>query len=276
MTIYLSIISHHHDEIISQLKTLSRLSKHANIKIILRDNIKSKVLEQYCHTLGVEYFGNDRKCGFSKNNNLNFMVAMTMGLTASDYFVMLNPDIDICDEMIQQLIVDIEKTTPPLLAPNLFIDSHQTVVDDNLRLFPTLGTFFLNYLFNDRSTVIDRTKALPSSAFWASGAFLIVRGDVYQMLNGLDETYFMYCEDVDFCLRAHREGFDITYLPAVRATHYRRCDSRRFGSKLFFQHVKSTVLYELTRRGWRQCWHRKSALLKASLADDTAIKGKRS
>lgn len=179
-----------------------------------------------------------------------------MGLSSEDYFLLLNPDVEMSDLTIKKLLESLDKTDAPIMAPNLYLNSSYSLADDNLRKFPKFTTFIANYLFNDRSNVIDRTLSVEHETFWASGAFLIIKARVYQSLNGLDENYFMYCEDVDFCFRALKKGIRVTYLPDIKAIHYRRCESRKFGTKLFFSHVKSVLIYELTRRNLRPSWHR--------------------
>ena len=52
--------------------------------------------------------------------------------------------------------------------------------------------------FNDNSPI-----------FWASGACMFIRSSLFKKLNGFYEYYFMYCEEVDFCWRAHTEGYKV-------------------------------------------------------------------
>ncbi len=254
MKLYISVISHHHEGIIEQIKTLSRLATYPEITVIFRDNVNSKALKAYCKKIGIAYYPNKKKLGFSANNNLNFLLALGMGLSSDDYFLLLNPDVELSDLTIKQLLAFLKKTDLPIMAPNLFLNSSLTIADDSLRQFPTLTTFIANYLFNDRSNVIDKQLPVEPQTFWASGAFLIIKAHIYQSLKGLDENYFLYCEDVDFCFRALKKGIRVSYLPDIKAIHYRRCESRKFGSKPFFYHVKSVFLYELMRLGLRPSW----------------------
>ncbi len=258
MKLYISVISHHHEDIIEEIKTLARLVTYPEITLIFRDNVNSKALKAYCEKIGVTYYSNNKKLGFSANSNLNFLQALDMGLSNDDYFLLLNPDVELSDLTIKQLLAFLKKTDLPLMAPNLFLTSALTVEDDSLRKFPTFGTFVANYLFNDRSNVIDKQSPIEAQTFWASGAFLIIKAHVYQSLKGLDENYFLYCEDVDFCFRALKKGIRVSYLPDIKAIHYRRCESRKFGSKAFFYHVKSVFTYELMRLGLRPSWDKNS------------------
>ena len=54
---------------------------------------------------------------------------------------------------------------------------------------------------------------------WVSGASFIVRSDVFRQIGLMDERYFMYYEETDFCLRAARAGWERWYVPASRVVH---------------------------------------------------------
>lgn len=55
---------------------------------------------------------------------------------------------------------------------------------------------------------------------WVSGAFLMTRRSLWERLGGLDERYFMYIEDVDYCRRARNAGSLVGYTPEVAIVHY--------------------------------------------------------
>ena len=123
------------------------------------------------------------------------------------------------------------------------------VHDDNIRLYPNFIHFLKTYLLNDRSTMVNRKKGLPPlNEYWASCAFMIVKAGIYNQLNGLDERYYMYCEDIDFSYRANKAGYPLEYLENVRAVHFRRCASKQFLSKYFFWHVQSVFKYSFGKK----------------------------
>lgn len=59
----------------------------------------------------------------------------------------------------------------------------------------------------------------PQPVDWVTGAFVGFRRELFDAVGGFDEDYFMYYEDVDFCLRARRAGFPSYFLPAAEAVH---------------------------------------------------------
>ncbi len=261
MKFYFSVVSHQHHNVIFMLNTIRRLALHEKVTVICRDNKNNSQLEEYCRKHNVVYLSNDREFGFSTNNNRNFLHAIELGMQADDYFILLNPDVFIDEENLNKLIETLRQKQPKIAAPNLYLDHKLSLYDDNLRRYPTLINFVKNYLFNDRSTVID--KSAPEhiqGMFWASGAFIIVKAGTYLELQGFDESYYMYCEDVDFCRRANLKGEDISFFYHVTAVHFRHRCSHKFLSRAFFRHVNSVIKYNLALLNLhksRSCLHSK-------------------
>jgi GT2 family glycosyltransferase len=63
---------------------------------------------------------------------------------------------------------------------------------------------------------------------WVQGSFLLIRGEEWSALGGLDERYFMYVEDVDLCKRVWDRGLKCAYLPHIRYIHLGGYSARRF------------------------------------------------
>ena len=61
--------------------------------------------------------------------------------------------------------------------------------------------------------------ASEAQADWVSGASMMIRRDVFDRIGGLDETFFLYFEETEFCHRAKRAGFEVWYVPASRVVH---------------------------------------------------------
>jgi GT2 family glycosyltransferase len=80
------------------------------------------------------------------------------------------------------------------------------------RLFPK-NRFARDYLMQDW----DHTQT--RSVDWVSGAALMARGELTQKIGYLDPEFYMYCEDVDWCFRAWKAGYEVMYLPTAVITH---------------------------------------------------------
>lgn len=84
---------------------------------------------------------------------------------------------------------------------------------------------------------------------WISGACLATRRDIWNQLKGLDESFFMYCEDVDYCLRARNIGKNIIYIPDVKVTHYEGAGKVWVGSKALKRTVYSYNIFTRKHSG---------------------------
>ena len=97
-----------------------------------------------------------------------------------------------------------------------------------------------------------------SEVDWVTGAFLLVRSNVYKELNGMDENYFLYFEDVDFCKRIKDNGGKVYYNSACEIIHLKdiypekenknkRLDAYR-KSQLYYYKKHNPVQYKLLRK----------------------------
>jgi GT2 family glycosyltransferase len=82
-----------------------------------------------------------------------------------------------------------------------------------------------------RSMLISPERYGTQEAYdvdWVQGSFLLTRADVWHVLNGLDEGFFMYGEDIDFCKRMQEAGLACAYLPRWKYVHWGGFASSRF------------------------------------------------
>ena len=78
----------------------------------------------------------------------------------------------------------------------------------------------------DRITYEGLSKDKESYVDWVSGCFMIVNRDFYELVNGFDERFFLYFEDVDLCRKARQLGKNVVYSPKIKITHYAAHQSR--------------------------------------------------
>jgi GT2 family glycosyltransferase len=88
------------------------------------------------------------------------------------------------------------------------------------RLFPH-SRFFAKY----NLTFLDENKTYDVDA--VMGAFMLLRRDVFLEVGLLDEQFFMYGEDLDWCYRIRQAGYRIVYYPEVSILHYKGASSNR-------------------------------------------------
>lgn len=99
-------------------------------------------------------------------------------------------------------------------------------------------------------TVFRRTECNPKfyeeghdQVDWVSGAFLMTRRNLWNDIGGLDERYFMYVEDVDYCRQVRERGFDVAYIPSVEVMHYEGGGKAWVGPGALIRTIRSYRLY---------------------------------
>ncbi|UIP27204.1 glycosyltransferase family 2 protein [Photobacterium sp. TLY01] len=249
MRVIISVVSHGHEDLIIKIGTLKRLASLDNVRVVCRDNCPTSKLETYCNEINVIYVKNDKRLGFAANNNLNFLYYLNeFGHQVDDYYLMLNPDVIIDEENFDNYCYQLSKSRSQILTANLFVDKNFKIQDHNIRHYPSFGSFISSYLLNRNNTLVKRTNnQLPKGqAYWCSGAFLGIRVEDYILLGGMDEYFYLYCEDIDFCRRARLLNINVDMVENSFAVHLRQRDSQKFFSKYFFWHVISVLKYSMT------------------------------
>jgi GT2 family glycosyltransferase len=114
--------------------------------------------------------------------------------------------------------------------------------------FPTLTTELLNKsllrrLFPGRFPGKEHTCVAPMEVETVVGAFMLVRKTVWDALGGLDERYFFFLEETDFCLRARRAGFRVIHLPEVRVWHGQGQSVKQISAGARIEYWRSRYIY---------------------------------
>jgi N-acetylglucosaminyl-diphospho-decaprenol L-rhamnosyltransferase len=147
---------------------------------------------------------------------------------SSPYVLLLNPDARIDGPSIEALVLALEED-PRLGAAAPRIVDEDGSLDYSQRRFPRLRStyaraFFLHRLFpsapwTDELVRDEEAYARRGSPDWVSGACVLLRRKALEELDGLDEGFFMYGEDIDLCRRLRAAGFELLYEPAALVHH---------------------------------------------------------
>ena len=114
--------------------------------------------------------------------------------------------------------------------------------------FPTLATELLNKsllrrLWPRKFPGKEFQPAGPLDVETVVGAFLLVRKSVWDLLDGLDERFFFFFEETDFCLRAHRKKFRVAHLPEVRVQHGQGQTAKQVSTGARIEYWRSRYAY---------------------------------
>jgi hypothetical protein len=152
-----------------------------------------------------------RNLGFAGGNNLGIKRALKDG---ADFIMLLNNDTVVGPTLVKELTVALEKESQAAIAgPVIKHQTKQGIRFDYGGVIDWLlgRTYHLNRVDN-------RDKVVRQRAF-VSGCCLMIKRQVIDKIGGLDEGYFLYLEDVDFCLRAHEAGYRILHVPQAKIFH---------------------------------------------------------
>ena len=162
--------------------------------------------------------------GFAYGNNEAIRPALAGG-DPPDYVLLLNPDTVVRPGAIASLLHFMDANPGVGIAGSRLEDVDGTPQRSAFRFHSAPAEFENTFRLGLVSKLLrGRVVApeVPQAACrtdWVSGASMIVRRKVFEDVGLLDERYFMYFEETDFCLRASRAGWACWYVPASRVVH---------------------------------------------------------
>lgn len=215
------------------LLSLQKALKGVRSEIIVVDNASDDgsvemVRQRFQH---IKLMVNSTNIGFAKANNIALKRAR------GKFILLINPDTIVQEDTIR-LMFKFFKTHPEcglagckILNPDGSFQASCrrgfptpwvgfTKMFGLSRLFPTVklfGQYHLTYLSVDETYPVDAV----------SGSFMMVRSKVVNLVGGLDESFFMYGEDLDWCYRIRQAGWQVYYVHSTQIVHYKGESTKR-------------------------------------------------
>jgi len=195
------------------------------VEVIVVDNgsMDGSVETLYRQFPWVQVIANEQNVGFIRGSN--------QGIRASRgrYVLLLNPDTEVVGDALSLMVdymqghVGVGATGPQLRYPDGSIQSSR-------RRFPTLATAFLestilqqwfpNNRVLDQYYINDQPADDVQEVDWVTGACILLRREAIEQVGLLDESVFMYSEELDWCRRAKSVGWRVVYLPTAQVIHH--------------------------------------------------------
>jgi len=227
---------------------ISTTKKYA-YEIIVVDNASSdgspdEIKEHYPQVLLIQ---NESNLGFAKANNIGIMMKST-----GRYVCLINSDVKVLPECLDTICDYLDsKPSIGLLGPTIF-NSDRTL-QPSCRKLPSLWTtlcsalgldkMFLrsNFYSGEQMLFFKHDKIIDVGAL--SGCFLVARRSAIDSVGFLDEDFFMYSEDVDWCKRFHRLKWRVVFYPEAKAIHYGGGSSANARLKFFIERERALLQY---------------------------------
>ena len=196
--------------------------------------------------------------------NVGFAAGANKGIKEAkgEAIVLLNPDSEIEADPFAPLLAYLrEHEEAGIVAPRLLNPDGSLQL--SCRRFPNFSVALFNRYslltrlfprnrYSRQYLLSDWRHDSVSEVDWVSGACLMVRRSLLERIGLLDESYFMYIEDVDLCQRVHRAGYKVVYYPEASVIHHIGRSSRTLPTRSIMARHRSMWHYykKYLRRGF--------------------------
>lgn len=236
------------------VESLKRESSGITMEIIVVDNGSADGSQEALRAShpDVLLIENDANLGFSKANNIGIEVSR------GRYVCLVNTDVIALDSCVPRMVrymdadADVGAVGPRTV-------NREMELRENCRNFPTLNNACADYLLLHKlfpNSRVFPSRTLKKSAYGSthsaevlSGCFLMVRREAMEEVGVLDERFFFYGEDTDWCKRFAEAGWKLTFLSAAQAIHFGGASSAAYPVKYQLAMEKADLQY------WRKHNH---------------------
>jgi N-acetylglucosaminyl-diphospho-decaprenol L-rhamnosyltransferase len=162
--------------------------------------------------------------GFTGGNNVLIEPAL-QSTDSPQYVLLLNPDTVVRPNAFNALVDFMDQNPTIGIAGSRLEDPDGTPQRSAFRFQSPLGEFEGNLKLGLVTRLLNRWVVAPpvmDHAFktdWVSGASMMVRREVFEKIGLLDEGYFTYFDDIDYCFNAQKHGWSTWYVPTSRVIH---------------------------------------------------------
>ncbi len=170
---------------------------------------------------------------------------------APPYALVLNPDTVLAEDVLEHLLAFMRSHPSAGIAGAQLAYADGSFQHGAFR-FPTLPMLVLDFWpvhgrlldspLNGRYARRRYARGLPFAVDHPLGAALLIRRQALATVGLFDESYFMYCEEIDYCLRMRRAGWGIYLVPAARIVHYAGQSTRQFRDRMFLALWRSRLM----------------------------------
>jgi GT2 family glycosyltransferase len=187
--------------------------------------------------------------------NLGYARAVNQGIRASggEFVVVMNPDCEVRPGALGRLIEHLRahpKTAivgPRILNPDGSLEYSARAFPDHLTFlfnrYSLLTRLFPDNPFSRRYLLTDWDHATVRDVDWMSGACLMVRREAIERVGLMDEAFFMFNEDVDWCRRMKLGGWAVSYVPDAVVVHHIGASRRKVAPRVIYARHLGMIHY---------------------------------
>jgi hypothetical protein len=190
--------------------------------------------------------------GFASGNNQG------MAIAGGRYILLLNSDTIVLDNAISKVVAFADSHSNAAVAGCRVLNPDRTL-QRSCFMFPSLLNMVLSstylyklfprnrFLGRERMTWWDFDSAREVDVI--KGCFMLVRRSVIAQVGEMDERYFMYCEETDWCRRFKKAGWRILYTPDAEIIHLHGASTEKVDEAMYLQLRGSRLLFMRKHNG---------------------------
>lgn len=185
---------------------------------------------------------NKENIGYTGGNNIGIKRAISEG---AYYILILNNDTKVINPNFLYKIVEQMNKEPSVGIMGPKVSDPDGIVQETILFIPTLLNSIRESLFFKIHRKTKKNYDIAQFVEAVSGVCWLIRREVIQTVGLLDEDYFMYCEEQDYCYRAGKAGWKIMYYPVESIIHYKNPEDKNI-SRTYRQYIyarKNIVLF---------------------------------
>ncbi len=221
MSILLSVVSHKQADLVHKLlNDIEQFCLYEDMEVVVTINAKEKIpFKEDDFSFKIIVIQNEHPKGFGANHNAAFR------LRGSHFFCVLNPDVRLTQDPFLSLHTHLRADDRIGVITPLILSGDQTV-EDNARRLPT-PVRLIKRVLKQKNDKLDYDMNKVFYPDWVAGIFMLFSSTAFAAMNGFDERYHLYFEDVDLCSRLRLAGYKVVFNPQISVIHHARRESHR-------------------------------------------------
>jgi N-acetylglucosaminyl-diphospho-decaprenol L-rhamnosyltransferase len=228
--------------LVSLVAAVAELSGSAEIFVVDNASSDGSAALVESHFPGVRLIANDTNLGFARANNL------ALAQSSGDYVLLLNSDTELLLGALAHMLAFAAANARLGAAGPLLLNSDRSLQPSAQPMLTPEREFwrlsFLDRLLPRASYRMERwDRHTPRPVETLKGACLLLRRDALAEVGLLDDSYFMYTEEVDLCYRLAQAEWELWWVPQSQVIHHGEASSRQAAQEMYIQLYRSKVQF---------------------------------
>lgn len=213
--VFIIILNYNGKDTIKQCLGSAFQLDYPNLEVVMVDNDSSDGSLELAKEFfpRAHFIKNEKNIGFAAGNNIGIRFALEK---MADYIFLLNNDAVIKEDTVSKLVNVAEREgSIGIVGPIVYKDNSDTI---------WFAGGKLNWITMRASHVYEIFSDSPYKTQYVSGCAILIKKEVFKKIGLLDERFFLYYEDADFCIRASRSGLYSLVVPNASAFHFEKSE----------------------------------------------------